>query len=423
MRILWVSTSPMGPAARILNLPHSGSSGGWIQSEYEDFLKTATKPHQMFFLCGSRSVKAGKIKKAESHEGKAYCVNLPSVSFGLTLPKKTQKNVETIIQEIKPDVIHIWGTESSIDYGVIKAAPSIKTVVFIQGILGVHQRYLGGYLGRMPDEARYGGRRNPKEWLADALRAHFFKKQVEKEKEILCSAAGVIIDSDFAASYCQTVSPDIPLFRRFLKPNPVFQTGDWSHSTCIPNTIFTLFAASPEKGLHQLLKALVLVKKAIPNVKLIIPGPFTAKNGKLLPRRQLSVYERVVSDFITQNHLAENVVFTGTLTAEQMAEQLHKANLYVCPSCMEVHAGSLREAMAVGMPVITAHCGSVMEFVAHQKNGLIYRYEEYETLAMLIKLVLQDEKLAHRLSQNAGKTIADFSARKTKTLEEIYQTL
>ena len=42
MRILWVSTSPMGPASRILKMPSPGSSGGWIQSEYEALVADGT---------------------------------------------------------------------------------------------------------------------------------------------------------------------------------------------------------------------------------------------------------------------------------------------------------------------------------------------------------------------------------------------
>ena len=36
MRVLWVTASPLGPAARILNMQNAGTSGGWIQTIYEE---------------------------------------------------------------------------------------------------------------------------------------------------------------------------------------------------------------------------------------------------------------------------------------------------------------------------------------------------------------------------------------------------
>ena len=41
MKVLWVSNSPIGPSAEILGKEYQGSSGGWIQSEYEALDKNA----------------------------------------------------------------------------------------------------------------------------------------------------------------------------------------------------------------------------------------------------------------------------------------------------------------------------------------------------------------------------------------------
>lgn len=36
MRVLWVSGRLIGPAATIINSDYKGTSGGWIQTEYEE---------------------------------------------------------------------------------------------------------------------------------------------------------------------------------------------------------------------------------------------------------------------------------------------------------------------------------------------------------------------------------------------------
>lgn len=87
MRVLWVSTAPIGPAGRILNITPNATSGGWIQSEYDELLKE-NKKIDMFFLCGSREITPGEIRKSQTKEGTAYCINLPKISFGIKPSKK-----------------------------------------------------------------------------------------------------------------------------------------------------------------------------------------------------------------------------------------------------------------------------------------------------------------------------------------------
>ena len=77
MRILWVSNSPIGPAADILSKSYEGSSGGWIKTEYDKIEKSNT---EFFFLSTLRSVKKNDVLKKTSEKGTLYCVNAPKIS-------------------------------------------------------------------------------------------------------------------------------------------------------------------------------------------------------------------------------------------------------------------------------------------------------------------------------------------------------
>ena len=65
MKILWVSNSPIGPAAKILDEAYCGTSGGWIQSEHEALDKSNV---DMSFICTSSNIKKGKVL----HKAKRY---------------------------------------------------------------------------------------------------------------------------------------------------------------------------------------------------------------------------------------------------------------------------------------------------------------------------------------------------------------
>lgn len=424
MRILWVSTSPMGPASRILKIPSSGSSGGWIQSEYETLVEDGTaSENEMFFLCASRSVSAGEIKAAESSEGKAFCVNLPGTSFGIEPPKKLAESISRVIENVSPDIIHIWGTESCISYAAAKLSPGIKKVVFLQGIIGIHNRYKGGYLEREAENKKYFKGISAKNRLIAKAKKYFFSRQIKYEKFILSECKNVILDNDLMAAYCLSVSDKINVHYHYLKPAKAYLHSDWNISNIVKNSIFTVFGQSSEKGLHQLLKAAVIVKRHIPDLIIIVPGPFNCENGKLKDKRLLSLYETWLSAFISENGLSENVIFTGKLNMEQMICNVKRCNLFVNTSCMETHALSLREAMAVGAPCISSLCGCVSELVVNGENGFIYRYEEYEVLAFLIEKLLTDDSLCEKISYNAKELMRKFANYKSRSLSEIYNSV
>ena len=127
-------------------------------------------------------------------------------------------------------------------------------------------------------------------------------------------------------------------------------------------------------------------------------------------------------NMIKELDLEDNVKFTGRLSTEQMADTMEKCHLFVNPSCMEVHALSLRESMIVGLPCISAQCGSVVEFLQHKVSGLLYRYEEYESLAYYIDILFSNSEICNDFSDRASK-IFDKSDLKSLDLNRIYTNL
>lgn len=423
MRILWISTACIGPVARILDMPQSGSSGGWIQSEYEALLPELSKDTEMFFLCSSRTVKEGSILKKVTDEGVAFCVNLPKISFGKKISNKIKENIDSIIKEISPDVIHIWGTESVIVHAAVEAAPNIKKIIFIQGLMGIHYRYLNTYIHDIDRKIDGCGTICLKDKILQKVRNTFWKKQVAFEQEMLQKCDNVIIDNKFSETYCECVKPNINCYYRFLYPNKIFTDKEWTYDNCDRHSIFTVFGRDPLKGLFQLFRAVNLLKEKYPDIKVNIPGPFSSQDGKLKEKKYLSGYEKWLSAYLKKHKLEDNVCFVGKLSPEEMSRYIAKSNVFVNPSCMEVHALSLREALVVGTPAISSLCGSVMEYIKNRCNGLIYRYEEYEMLAYLLDEVFANKEFAENLSENAKKSMREFSGKQQQSLMDIYKTM
>jgi L-malate glycosyltransferase len=415
MKVLWVSNSPIGPASQILGVQYQGSSGGWIQSEYEYLDKSNL---QMFFLCSLSSIKKSVILKKKNEIGSVYCISSPTINYGLRPPKSFEKKIREIINEIKPDIIHIWGTETYISNIVSKHDNSIPKVLFIQGLLGVHKRYLGGYFSRK-DNVRYFKGISYLGIFKQTIKNYLFARQSEIEKDTIIRSRNIIVDNDFSRAYCKSLNSEIMCYNRTLIPSLLFKSFRWELKNISKHTIFTVYGSSAEKGLHNLLHAVSIVKRKYNDVRVIIPGDYDLnKDGKINPNSK-KTYQRVLLNMIDDLRLSSNVIFIGKQDTYGMASFLIKSHIFVNPSCMEVHALSLREALFVGIPSISSLSGSVCELISHGQNGFVYRYEEYETLAYYIEKLFNDIPLSENFSIN-GSNHLNQSFLTSETLNDIY---
>ena len=123
--------------------------------------------------------------------------------------------------------------------------------------------------------------------------------------------------------------------------------------------------------------------------------------------------------------LRDNVVFTGRLTQQQMADRMEKSHIMVIPSSIENHSTTLREAMAVGVPSIASYVGGIPETIEHGKNGFLFRHEEYIHLADFILRLFNDDETANKFSTNGKNFIRPYldENKCTEQLVEIYRKI
>lgn len=419
MKVLWVMNSPIGPASAALGEEYMGSSGGWIQTEYEALSESGIS---FSFLSTLPSVGYGELVHRESPIGDIFCVHAPKISYGIRPSRTLMNNVQQVIDRVKPDLIHIWGTETWLSNAVANCKTEAPRIIFIQGLIGIHQRYLGGYFTKMKENKLYLRNVSLICRLKDVLRTELFTRQANVEADTIRKCGNVIIDSQFAMSYCSSLGEPIKCYKHVLVPNRVFSQYHWNYDQCEKHTIFTIYGSSAEKGTQQLLKALAIVKRRIPDVKAIIPGGYSLNSSGQLTESKRDGFQQVIFNMIYSLGLENNVVFTGRLNAAQMAEKLSHAHIFVNTSCMEVHALSLREAMTEGVPSISSLCGSTGEYVTSGSNGFLYRFEEYENLAQYIIHAFERESGIADVSKAASESLQKMG-NEGRSLEQIYSEL
>lgn len=126
---------------------------------------------------------------------------------------------------------------------------------------------------------------------------------------------------------------------------------------------------APHKGLHLLIKSYKVVKKTVPNIKLLIVGKPTFNNyyNKLLK----------IAD--------SDIIFTGFVKDEDLPSYYAACDIYTTASLWEGFDLPAAEAQACGKPVVAFDIGSHPEII---KDGILVRENDVESFSKaVIKLL------------------------------------
>jgi len=314
--------------------------------------------------------------------------------------KKYDQSLETywikVVEEFNPDIIHIHGTEYAHGLACMIACPTRKYVISIQGMVSVYSEY--HFAGIKPLELLKYSTLNDLKRMDTIL--HRKSEMVQRgnfEIEYLKRTKHIIGRTSWDYSHTQTINPN----SRYHFCNEVlrksFYTFDkWKFDEKISHSIFMSQANSQRQGLHQVLKALSIVKKFFPDVKLRVAGLDISGGTKWVHR--ISCYGHYIRSLIQSLNLSDHVAFLGGLNEEKMAEEFKKAHIFICASVVENSPNSLGEAQILGTPCIASFVGGVPDMVIDRETGLLYRFEEYKMLAYKIIEIFNDNNLAQNLS-------------------------
>ena len=319
----------------------------------------------------------------------------------------TQNHWREIIASEKPENIVLWGTEFPYGLAVMKVVSNIPIYIYIQGILDSIAKYYTAGLTEKELRKSLTFRDIIKGDSIQKVQKDFAKR-AKYEAEMICGSKHVIIENQWSFAYLKKICPDVIAHIQYLQVSDIFYQTSWTQQSYISHTVMCPAAYYPIKGLHVLLNAIWIVKQKYPDVKLIIPGLKLNTGASLRERLRRKGYDKLISRQIVRLGLKENIIYTGFLTATEMAEQMSKVQCFIVSSAIENHSSTLKEAMAVGVPSIAAFVGGIPEYAQNGKNVLLYRYEDYEVAAQHIISIFEDIELCKQLSTEAIKTMSSF---------------
>lgn len=114
-------------------------------------------------------------------------------------------------------------------------------------------------------------------------------------------------------------------------------------------------------------------------------------------------YNKEVIKFIEDNNLTKRVKISPFMDPNDLAKIMAESSILCLPSAYESFGMVLAEAMAVGCPVVGSNIGGIPEVITNKETGLLFNTNDIEDLYSCFNKILNDEKLAFKLSENGKK--------------------
>jgi glycosyltransferase involved in cell wall biosynthesis len=155
----------------------------------------------------------------------------------------------------------------------------------------------------------------------------------------------------------------------------------------------------PYRGFHSMMRALPDLMRARKDVKVIMIGgdgiSYGAKPANGSSWREVMLQE--VGKDIDQ----DRVVFPGRVPYDVYVSALRRSDAHVYLTYPFVASWSLREAMAIGCPIVGSDTPTVTEFITQHETGLLTPFPKPKAMAQDILGLLEDKKLTAKLRTNA----------------------
>lgn len=411
MRILWITAT-----AGNYQSPHSCgggyNGGGWISSMQNELAKCDDIKLGIAFCRNGEPAKVeqdGVVYYPIPHHTKSKkdkffdLFKLNDATRDEVLWPYYEHKFKEVIEDFKPDVIHIFGSELYQGLAA-RVTVDIPTILHIQGLLSL---YIYIYLPPSVSKWQYymsgkglKGKYHNYQYLA------YWHRSVYREKAILKAVPHVIGRTDWDRQALAVLNPK----------------AQYHYGGEILRDIFY-----EEKKRKMPSKPVITSTISFPTYKgydVILKVADILKNETHLDF-EWNVFGNVQPEFMEKHtdlkHENLNIHLRGVASADTIRDTLLGSTLYFHSSYVENSPNSVGEAQLVGIPVVASRVGGTDSMVEHGKTGFLYPVTDPYMAAYYIGRMIEDKKENVKIGRQA-REVALVRHDKGKIVEELLKT-
>lgn len=414
MKILWITNTIFPAACKELNIP-TPVVGGWMYSSANYLLETFNE-----ISLGVASLYNGNSVKRIVIKNITYFL-VPQSSNKHIYDKKLEIHWKHIKAQFNPDITHIHGTEYPHSLSYINACGSKNVVVSVQGLVSIIERYYFGGIDAKILRKNITLRDIAKRDSVFNQRFRMRKRGLY-EKSLIKKVDHVIGRTSWDKVHIWAINPKANYHFCNETLRSTFYKKKWERTSCIKHQIFLSQSGYPLKGFQQVIKALPLILKHFPNVKIHVAGNDFFNTKK---RYLLNGFGKYIRSLTNSLEVTDKIVFTGALSENEMCNKFLESHVFISPSSIENSSNSIGEAQLLGIPCIASFVGGGSDLITHEETGLLYRFEEIEMLAESVCRIFRDDELVSHISANGRQEAMKRHSKSTNVnqLNSIYKSI
>lgn len=377
--MLWFSPTPSLYTSKVW--AHNG--GGWISA-----LETMLKSEPSIELGVAFEYTIDKKEVLDSVTYYPMCIKKTMIDkFNRQeFTEKRLKEAQKVIEDFKPDIIQLFGSESW--YGLITQRVTIPIVIHMQGSLppSYNARYpVGISIWSKIFSAKTSLKQKIMAFRTDAT----FKRNAEMEEMILRINSNFMGRTHWDRAIVELYNPNAQYFKcnEALRENFINTPQKWQFHDEGKIRLLTTISGPLYKGVDVILKTAKLLKE----------NSTIDFEWEVCGIKESSFIE----DCYKIRAVDVNVKFAGVKNDEELKDKLLNCSLFIHPSYIDNSPNSICEAQILGVPVISTNVGGISSLIEEGKTGLLFPANDPFMLSHLIIHAVCNKELLEAINQNA----------------------
>ena len=284
---------------------------------------------------------------------------------------KNRRIIASIIRETHPDIVHTIGAENPYySIAALDIPDEIPSIVSLQTLMSDPDFFANYPISKASYEYRAG---------------------IEKQ---------VIRNSQYIGSRVERLRS---IIWEQIKKDAVFLNislavgVEIDDSPCDKEYDFVYFAADISKACDYAIEAFAIACERHPGLTLNVSGNYAPD------------YKEQIDKRLRELGIQGQVFFTGSKsTHRDVIKQIKKSRFAILPLKVDLVSGTIREAMASGLPVITTVTPATPDLNIERESVLLSQKGDFQTMAENMLRLLDDREFATTIRENAIRTVRDI---------------